>query len=123
MMMKQIILPILLIALLPLILKLLIKLRFGFVLLYIILGNTVFFRWSSEHQELANIILFILIGITVLRLCVITYKKIAEHFGFSKEDRQMARYLKDELRIARELGVANEEITITTKNSNPQVKY
>ena len=56
-MFRQIIFPILFFLLLPLWFKLLIKLKLGPALVYVILGNTVWLDWAAHHTALADGIL------------------------------------------------------------------
>lgn len=122
-MMKQIILPLLLIALLPLLLKLLIKLRWGFAIVYIVLANTVLRDWASSNTRLSDSILFAFIALTVLSWGVTIYKKLAERCGFSKAARQREKLLTAQLKAARSAGVPTGEIRIQTKDGLPVVKY
>lgn len=122
-MMKQIILPLLLIALLPLILKLLIKLRCGFAIVYIVLANTVLRDWASSNTRLSDGILFAVIALTILTWGVTIYKKLAEHYGFSRAAKQKEKLLAAQLKAARSAGVPTGEIRIQTKAGLPVVKY
>lgn len=122
-MMKQIIIPVLLIVLLPLILKLLIKLRCGFAIGYIVLANTVLRDWANSNIQLSDGILFAIIALTLLSWGVTIYKKLAEHCGFSRAARQKEMLLAAQLKAARSAGVPTEEIRIQTKAGLPVVKY
>ena len=73
-MFRQIIFPILFFLLLPLWFKLLIKLRLGPALVYVILGN-----WAAHHTALADGILFAILGVTALSWLVTFYRKIRDH--------------------------------------------
>ena len=48
-MFQQIIFPLLLILLLPVWLRLLVRLRLGPALIYVVLGNTVWLDWAARH--------------------------------------------------------------------------
>jgi len=122
-MMKQIILPILLIALLPLILKLLIKLRCGFAIGYIVLVNTLLHDWSSSNTQLSDSILFVILAVTALSWGVTLYIKVAEHYGFSREDRQREKLLSAQLNAAHFAGVTTDKILIKSADGLPIVKY
>ena len=122
-MMKQIILPVLLIALLPLILKLLIKLRCGFSIGYIILANTLLRDWASNNTRLSDGILFAIVAITLLSWGVTIYKKLAERWGFSRTARQREKLLAAQLKAAMSAGVPTEKISIQSKGGLPVVKY
>jgi len=122
-MMKQIILPLLLIALLPLILKLLIKLRCSFAIGYIVLANTVLRDWTSDNTQLADGILFVIVAVTLLSWGVTIYKKVAAHYGFSRADRQRGKLLVSQLKAAHSNGVSNHKIFIKSADGLPIVKY
>lgn len=122
-MMKQIILPLLLIALLPLIMKLLIKLRCGFAIVYIVLANTVLRDWASNNTRLSDGILFAIIALTLLSWGVTIYKRLAEHYGISRVAKQREKLLVAQLKAARSAGVPTDEIRIQTKARLPVVKY
>ena len=122
-MMKQIILPILLIALLPLILKLLIKLRCGFAIGYIVLANTLLRDWSSSNTQLSDFILFAIVAVTALSWGLTIYKKIAEHYGFSGANRQREKILVSQLKAAHSAGVKLDEVAVKSVNGLPIVKY
>lgn len=122
-MMKQIILPLLMIALLPLILKLLIKLRCGFAIVYVVLANTVLRDWASNNTRLSDVILLAIIALTILSWGVTIYKKHGEHYGFSRADRQREKLLAAQLKAARSAGVPTGEIRIQARDGLPVVKY
>lgn len=121
--MKQIVLPVLLIALLPLILKLLIKLRCGFAIGYIILANTLLCDWASSRTRLSDGILFAIVALTLLSWGVTIYKKLAEHYGFSRSARQRGKLLAAQLRATRSAGILTGEIRIQAKDGLPVIKY
>ena len=122
-MFKQILFPILLIALLPLILRLMIKLRLGIALVYAVLANTVFMDWATAHVTLSNAILFGMLGLTALSWLVTLYRRAGDHFGFSRAERQRERMLAAQLRAAHADGVAPENIRIQSADGVPIVKY
>lgn len=74
-MFRQIIFPILLVLLLPVWLRLLIKLRLGVALAYVVLGNTLLFDWTTQHTSLADGILFAILAGTVLSWSITFYRK------------------------------------------------
>lgn len=77
-MFRQIIFPILLILLMPVWLRLLIKLRLGAALAYVVLGNTVWLHWTAQHTALADGILFIILVVTALSWGVTVSRKIRQ---------------------------------------------
>ena len=109
---KQIIFPSLLIALLPLILKLMIRLRLGIALVHIVLANTLLMGWATAHVTLSNAILFGILGITALRWLIPLYRKAGEHYGFSRTARQQERLLAAQLRAAHADGMVLEDVYI-----------
>jgi len=74
-MFRQIIFPILLVLLFPVWLRLLIKLRLGVALAYVVLGNTLLFDWTTQHTVLADGILFVILAGTVLSWSMTLYRK------------------------------------------------
>ena len=78
-MFRQSMFPILFFLLLPLWFKLLIKLRLGPALVYVVLGNTVWLDWAAHHTALADGILFAILGVTALSWLVTFYRKIRDH--------------------------------------------
>lgn len=79
-MFKQIIFPLLLILLLPVWLRLLVRLRLGPALIYVVLGNTVWLDWAAHHTALADGILYTILGITALSWGVTFYHRIRENY-------------------------------------------
>lgn len=122
-MFKQILFPILLIALLPLILKLMIKLRLGIILVYVVLANTLLLDWATAHVALSNGILFGILSLTALSWLVTLYRKAGDHFGFSHAARQQKQLLAAQLRAAHADGIAPENIHIQSADGIPIVKY
>lgn len=77
-MFRQIIFLVLLILLMPVWLRLLIKLRLGAALAYVVLGNTVWLRWTAQHTALADGILFVILAVTALSWGVTVCRKIRQ---------------------------------------------
>ena len=123
MMMKQLLLPIALIALLPLILKLLFKLRLGLAVVYVVLANTLWLDWASQSIGLSNGILFCTMGLAVISWLVTGYRKLAAHFGFSKVDRQREQLLSTQLRMAKADSIPREQLTVEVVDGLPMVRY
>ena len=121
-MFKQIVFPIALIALLPLILKLMIKLRLGVALLYVVLANTLLFDWATGNVALSNGVLFGILGLTALSWLVTLYRKAGERFGFSRTARQQERLLAAQLRAARSEGTPMEDLQINIRDGLPIVE-
>lgn len=122
-MFKQIIFPILLIAFLPLILKLMVKLRLLPAMLYAVLGNIFFLSWSAQNRELADGILFALLVLTALSWLVTLYRKAAERFGLSRAQRQREKLLSAQLRTVKSTGFPMEKIRVKFTDVLPIVKY
>lgn len=123
MFLKQILLPILLVACLPLILKLLVRLRLGFALLYVVIANTLLIPWVSENTTLSDGILGVILVCTALNWLVTIHTKLTERFGTSSAIGGQERFLTAQLRKARRDGVANEDISIVTVDGLPMVQY
>ncbi len=107
---------------LPLILKRLTD-RLGFALGYIILANTLLRDWASSNTRLSDGVLFAIIALTLLSWGVTIYKKLAEHYGFSRASKQREKSLAAQLKAAHSAGVPTDEIRIQTKTGLPVVKY
>ena len=122
-MFKQIVFPILLIALLPLILKLMIKLRLGTAIVYSVLANTLLFDWATANVTLSNGILFGILVLTALSWLITLYRKAGDHFGFSRMARRQEQLLAAQLRAAHADGIASEDIRIHAVDGVPIVKY
>lgn len=97
-------------ALLPLLLRLALKLRLGIPLLYIILMLTVFHGWYQAHAALADGILFAVAGLVALSWMVTLVRKIAVVVSEFLEDIAAAKLLADRVRQAR---LAGESIVST----------
>jgi hypothetical protein len=119
---KHIVLPILLIALLPLILKLLIKLRCGIAIGYIVLANTVLRDWANNNTQISDGILFAMVAVTTLSWGVTIYKKVAEHYGFSRTVRKKDKLLATRIKAAVSAGVPLNEVAVKSANGLPIVR-
>lgn len=97
-------------ALLPLLLRLALKLRLGVPLLYIILMLTIFHGWYQAHAALADGILFVMAGLVVLSWVVTLARKLAVIVSEFLENMAAARLLADRVRQAR---LAGESIVST----------
>lgn len=97
-------------ALLPLLLRLALKLRLGVPLLYCALMLTVFHGWYQAHAALADGILFAMAGLVALSWVVTLVRKIAGIAGEFLEDIATARLLASRVRQAR---LAGESIVST----------
>lgn len=91
-------------ALLPLLLRLALKLRLGVPLLYSILMLTVFHGWYQAHAALADGILFALVSLVALSWVVTLARKLAGVVSEFLEDLAAARLLADRVRQARLAG-------------------
>lgn len=91
-------------ALLPLLLRLALKLRLGIPLLYSILMLTVFHGWYQAHAALADGILFALAGLAALSWVVTLTQKLAVVVSEFLENMAAARLLADRVRQARLAG-------------------
>jgi pilus assembly protein TadC len=82
------------------------KLRLTLPIICFLLFSTVLNKWASEHETLAYIILFSLLGLTVLSWIVSLIKKIR-----SKRDE---KYFEDDvawqIRRAREMGIPLDKV-------------
>ena len=97
-------------TLLPLLLRLALKLRLGVPLLYCALRLTVFHGWYQAHAALADNILFAMAGLVVLSWVVTLVRKIAGIAGEFLEDITAAKLLASRVRQAR---LAGESIVST----------
>jgi len=91
-------------ALLPLLLRLALKLRLGIPLLYSILMLTIFHGWYQAHATLADGILFALTGLVGLSWVVTLAQKLAGVVGEFLENMAAAKLLADRVRQARLAG-------------------
>lgn len=97
-------------ALLPLLLRLALKLRLGVPLLYSILMLTIFHGWYQAHAALADGILFAMAGLVALSWVVTLARKLAVVVSEILENIAAARLLADRVRQAR---LAGESIVST----------
>ena len=91
-------------ALLPLLLRLALKLRLGIPLVYSILMLTVFHGWYQAHAALADGILFAMVGIGALSWVVTLARKFVVIVSESLENMAAAKLLADRVRQARLTG-------------------
>lgn len=87
--------------LLPVLFRLALKLRLGIPMLYIVLALTVFHDWTRSNPELADGILFALVGLAVLSWVVTGARKLCEIIGQWREDRAAAELFARQIRQAR----------------------
>lgn len=93
-------------ALLPLLLRLALKLRLGVPLLYSILMLTVFHGWYQAHAALADGILFAMAGLVALSWVVTLVRKLAVIVSEFLENMAAAKRLADRVRQARAAGIS-----------------
>lgn len=98
-------------ALLPLLLRLALKLRLGIPLVYSILMLTVFHGWYQAHAALADGIFFVLVGLAVLSWVVTLLRWLWSLVEDWREERAAAELLAYRVRQAR----ANGEYVINTE--------
>lgn len=91
-------------ALLPLLLRLALKLRLGIPLLYSLLMLTVFHGWYQAHAALADGILFAMVGAAALSWAVTLARKLAGVVSEFLEDIATAKLLTSRVRQARLAG-------------------
>ncbi len=89
---------------LPLILRLMIRLRLGIPMLYVVLMLTVFHGWYQANAALADGIFFALVGLTALSWVVTAGRKLYDVFIGFREERAMVELLADRVRQARASG-------------------
>ena len=94
-------------ALLPLLLRLALKLRLGVPLLYSLLMLTVFHGWYQAHAALADGILFAMTCLVALSWVVTLARKLAVVVSEFLENIAAARLLADRVRQARLAGKSN----------------
>lgn len=97
-------------ALLPLLLRLALKLRLGVPLLYSILMLTVFHGWYQAHAALADGILFALVSLVALSWVVSLVRKLAVIVSEFLDEIAAAKLLASRVRQAR---LAGESIVST----------
>lgn len=91
-------------ALLPLLLRLALKLRLGLPLLYSLLMLTVFHGWYQAHAALADGILFAMVGIVALSWAVTLARRLWELLGDMWCEWSAARAFAGRVRQARMIG-------------------
>lgn len=91
-------------ALLPLLFRLALKLRLGLPMLYIALALTVFHDWTRANPELADGVLFALVGLVALSWVVTGARKVYDFIGQHLEDRAAAELFAHRVRQARANG-------------------
>lgn len=90
-------------SLLPLLLRLAIKLRLGIPLLYSVLMLTVFHGWYQTHSTLGDGILFAMVGIAALSWMVTLVRKLIDALSEILED-MAAKAFASHIRQARLAG-------------------
>lgn len=96
--------------LLPILFRLALKLRLGFPMLYIALALTVFHDWTRANPELADSILFALVGLVALSWVVTAVRKLCDLIDLHRENRAVAELFANRVRQAR----ANGEYAVST---------
>jgi hypothetical protein len=96
--------------LLPILLRLALKLRLGIPMLYAVLMLTAFHGWYQVHAALADGIFFAMVGIAALSWVVTLLRRLWELLDGWREERAMAELLAYRVRQAR----ANGECAINT---------
>ena len=97
-------------ALLPLLLRLALKLRLGIPLLYSLLMLTVFHSWYQAHAALADGILFALVSLVALSWVVSLVRKLAVIVSEFLDEIAAAKLLASRVRQAR---LAGESVVST----------
>ena len=103
-MMTQIFMLCAVLFLLPVLFRLALKLRLGIPMLYIILALTVLHDWTRANPELADGILFALVGLVILSWVVTGARKICDFISQCWEDRAEAELFTQRVRQARARG-------------------
>lgn len=96
--------------LLPILLRLALKLRLGIPILYAVLMLTAFYGWYQAHAALADGIFFAMVGIAALSWVVTLFRRLWELLDDWREERAMAELLAYRVQQAR----ANSEYVINT---------
>jgi len=91
---------------LSLLLRLMLRLRLGIPMLYVVLMLTVFHDWYQVNAALADSIFFALVGLAALSWVVTAVRKLYDVLDGFREDRAMAELLADRVRQARASGQA-----------------
>ena len=98
--MKHIVIFILVLALLPLLFRLLAKLRLVFPLIYIALASTVFVEWTEANSALSMTILYLLLGLVALSWLLPLFRRL-------RERQILNRQIKAQLKAARVAGATD----------------
>lgn len=109
-MVSQLIIFGLVLLFLPTLFHLALKLRLGVPMLYIALALTVFHDWTQANPELADGILFALMGLVALSWVVTAVRKLCDFIDLHREDRAEAELFAHRVRQAR----ANGDYTVST---------
>ena len=89
---------------LPALFHLALKLRLGVPMLYIVLALTVFHDWTRANPELADGILFALVGLVALSWVITAVRKLYDFINLRREDRVAAELFSHRVRQARANG-------------------
>ncbi len=89
---------------LPLLLRLMLRLRLGIPMLYVVLMLTVFHGWYQANSALADGIFFALVGLAALSWVVTAGRKLYDIIDGFREERAMAELLAYRVRQARASG-------------------
>ncbi len=89
---------------LPLLLQLMLRLRLGIPMLYVVLMLTVFHGWYQANSALADGIFFALVGLAVLSWVVTAGRKLYDIIDGVREERAVAELLAYRVRQARASG-------------------
>ncbi len=96
---------------LPLLLRLIIRLRLGIPMLYAVLMLTVFHGWYQANAALADGVFLALVGLAALSWVVTAGRKLYDVIDGFREERTVAELLADRVRQAR----ANGQTVINTE--------
>ncbi len=96
---------------LPLLLRLMLRLRLGIPMLYVVLMLTAFHGWYQANTALADGVFLALVGLATLSWVVTMGRKLYDVIDGFREERAMAELLADRVRQARASGqtVVNTE--------------
>ncbi len=97
---------------LPILFHLALRLRLGIPMLYIVLALTVFHDRTRSNPELADGILFALVGLAALSWVVTAARKLYDVIDGYREERVAAELLAHRVRQARAMG----EFAISTED-------
>ncbi len=90
--------------LLPILFRLVLKLRLGIPMLYAVLMLTAFHGWYQAHATLADGIFFALVGLAALSWVVTLLRRLWDLLEDWREERAMADLLAYRIRQARAAG-------------------